>query len=340
MSFLKKTIDNHRALPMAKQTLIDGTVLKTIDTGVLLVMPAEESVSAHKLVISSGIHGNETAPMEIVDGLISSIYDGQLKVRTPVLFIIGNPLAAKEQVRFVDDNLNRLFDGQHRDYNSPEAARAKLLEEVVSDFYSTDTFSTDTFSKDLGPTGMRLHYDLHTAIRGSELEKFAVYPYLNDRSWNKLQIGFLEQCGIEGVLLSNQPAGTFSYFTSHRFGAHSFTIELGKVRKFGENDMSKFDAMDQGLRKIISGAEGFNNEVRSIKLFSVVEEVIKRSDALQLHIADDAKNFTEFPVNSLLASDVDYEYRTRVDGERFVFPIKNVPCGQRAMLVVAPTKLD
>ena len=66
----------------------------------------------------------------------------------------------------------------------------------------------------------------------------------------------------------------------------------------------------------------------------------KRSDALQLHIADDAKNFTEYPVNSLLASDVDYEYRTQVDGERFVFPIKNVPCGQRAMLVVAPTRLD
>ena len=350
MSFLKKTIDNHRALPVAKQTLIDATVLKTIDTGVLLVMPAEESVSAHKLVISSGIHGNETAPMEIVDGLISSIYDGQLTVRTPVLFIIGNPLAAKEQVRFVDDNLNRLFDGQHRNYNSPEAARAKLLEEVVSDFYSTDTFSKDTFTKDtysadtfskgLGPTGMRLHYDLHTAIRGSELEKFAVYPYLNDRTWNKSQIGFLEQCGIEGVLLSNQPAGTFSYFTSHRFGAHSFTIELGKVRKFGENDMRKFDAMDQGLRRIISGEEVFNNALRSIKLFSVVEEVIKRSDALQLHIADDAKNFTEYPVNSLLASDVDYEYRTQVDGERFVFPIKNVPCGQRAMLVVAPTRLD
>ena len=330
MSFLQTTIANHRGLPMATQILDDGTLLKIIDTGILLAMPSEETVSAHKLVISSGIHGNETAPMEIVDALISSIYGGQLKVRTPVLFIIGNPLAAKEQVRFVDDNLNRLFDGHHQNYNSPESARAKLLEEVVSEFYCTD----------LNPSGMRLHYDLHTAIRGSELEKFAVYPYLSDRSWNKSQIGFLEKCGIEGVLLSNQPTGTFSYFTSHRFGAHSFTIELGKVRKFGENDMRKFDAMDQGLRRIISGVEVFNNALRSIKLFSVVEEVIKRSDALQLHIADDAKNFTEYPVNSLLASDVDYEYRTQVDGERFVFPIKNVPCGQRAMLVVAPTRLD
>ena len=340
MSFLQTTIANHRGLPMATQILDDGTLLKIIDTGILLAMPSEETVSAHKLVISSGIHGNETAPMEIVDALISSIYGGQLKVRTPVLFIIGNPLAAKEQVRFVDDNLNRLFDGHHQNYSSPEAARAKLLEKVVSDFYSTDFYSTEFDPTDLNQEGVRLHYDLHTAIRGSELEKFAVYPYLGDRSWNKSQIGFLEQCGIEGMLLSNQPAGTFSYFTSHRFGAHSFTIELGKVRKFGENDMRKFDAMDQGLRRIISGVEGFDNALRSMKLFSVVEEVIKRSDALQLHIADDAKNFTEFPVNSLLASDIDYEYRTQVDGERFVFPIKNVPCGQRAMLVVAPTRLD
>jgi len=340
MSFLQTTLANPYSLPATTQALADGTKLKIIDTGVLLVMPAEEPVSAHKLVVSSGVHGNETAPMEIVDALISSIYDGQLKVRIPVLFIIGNPLAAKQQVRFMDDNLNRLFDGHHQNYKSPEATRAKMLEEVVSDFYSTDFFSSDSFPSDLDPTGMRLHYDLHTAIRGSELEKFAVYPYLNERPWNKLQIGFLEQCGIEGVLLSNQPSGTFSYFTSHRFGAHSFTVELGKVRKFGENDMRKFDAMDQGLRRIISGLEGFKSEIREIKLFSVVEEVIKRSDALQLHVADDAKNFTEFPVNSLLASDMGYEYRTRVDGERFVFPIKNVPCGQRAMLVVAPTKLD
>jgi len=57
----------------------------------------------------------------------------------------------------------------------------------------------------------RLHYDLHTAIRSSEIEKFAVYPYLHTRSWSKQQLAFLESCDIEAVLLSNQPAGTFSW---------------------------------------------------------------------------------------------------------------------------------
>ena len=71
----------------------------------------------------------------------------------------------------------------------------------------------------------------------------------------------------------------------------------------------------------------------------MVEEVIKRSEHFKLHFPDDAKNFTAFAKGSVLASDIDYEYRTQQNGERFVFPITNVPIGQRAMLIVAPTTL-
>ena len=140
-------------------------------------------------------------------------------------------------------------------------------------------------------------------------------------------------------MLSNKPAGTFSYFTSNSFAADSFTVELGKVRKFGDNDMSNFEKTIQGLRDLIAGNESFVDEPNKIQVFSVVEEVIKRSDNFKFHFSDDAKNFTAFPKGHVLASDTEYEYRTKQDGERFVFPIANVPIGQRAMLVVAPTTL-
>lgn len=329
MSFLKTTLENPLNAPAHSLRTHNGVDLEFLDTGILRVSPAGALASQknnYRVVISCGVHGNETAPIEMVEQLFTEIKSGELAVNNELLFIIGNPPAMIQESRFVDENLNRLFSGQHTASESKEANRARLIEEHVTRFYQE------------GDEG-RLHYDLHTAIRGSELEKFAVYPFLHERQWSTAQVAFLERCGLEAILLSSKPAGTFSYFTSNHFGAHSFTIELGKVRKFGDNDMSNFGQAMQGLRDLISGNEHFEDEPSAIQAFSVVEEVIKRSDDFKLHVADDAKNFTVFPKGHLLASDKDYEYRTQRDGERFVFPIANVPIGQRAMLVVAPTNL-
>ncbi len=324
MSFLTATLNNPISAEPYSLRLENGVGLEFLETGILRVSPSTSG--RYRVVISCGIHGNETAPIEMVEQLFNEIKSGELPVAHELLLIIGNPLAANQASRFVDENLNRLFSGKHVESSTLEAKRAALIEHYVSDFYQQGDEP-------------RLHYDLHTAIRGSELEKFAVYPFLHDRNWSKPQIGFLEFCGLDAVLLSSKPAGTFSYFTSTRFGADSFTVELGKVRRFGDNDMSDFEQAVQGLRELISGVERFLRRPKRIQMFSVVEEVIKRSEGFKLHFPDDAKNFTAFPKGVVLASDIDYEYRTQQDGERFVFPITNVPIGQRAMLVVAPTTL-
>jgi len=324
MSFLKVSLDNPISAEPHSLTLANGVRFEFLETGVLRVSPAENG--DYRIVISCGVHGNETAPIEIVEQLFTEIKSGDLVVKHELLLIIGNPPAAIQAKRFIEENLNRLFSGKHASSSTLEATRARLIEHYVDEFYAQGNET-------------RLHYDLPTAIRGSEFEKFAVYPYLHKRQWSKSQLAFLEHCGLQAILLSSKPAGTFSYFTSHDYGADSFTIELGKVRKFGENDMSCFSSAIQGLRDLISGREQFRRQPRDIKVFAVVEEVIKRSEAFRLHFADDAKNFSSFPKGYLLASDVNYEYRTQQDDERFVFPITNVPPGQRAMLVVAPTKL-
>lgn len=324
MSFLKATLGSPLHTEAHSKTLENGVRFQLLNTGVLRISPTQKG--EYRVVISCGVHGNETAPIEMVEQLFKEIECGELAIRNELLFIIGNPPAAKQESRFIEENLNRLFSGKHSRSSTQEAKRAKLLEGYVAEFYGDGDEH-------------RLHYDLHTAIRESELEKFAVYPYLHERAWSKSQIAFLEGCGLDAVLLSTKPAGTFSYFTSHSFGADSFTVELGRVRKFGDNDMTSFEKTTQGLRELISGQESFEHEPNHIQVFSVVEEVIKRSDAFTLHFSDDAKNFTCFPKGSVLASDVGYEYRTKQHGERFVFPIANVPIGQRAMLVVAPTTL-
>jgi len=321
MTFLKHTLESPLVGEPHSLTLDDGTQLAFLETGVLRVSPAKRG--QHRVLISCGVHGNETAPMEIVDLLFKEIRGGDLKVANELLFVIGNPPAANKAERFIEENLNRLFSGMHQNSTSQEAKRAEQLRRFFEEGEEH-----------------RLHYDLHTAIRGSQFEKFVVYPYLHNRSWSKTQLGFLERCGLQAVLLSNQPSGTYSYFTSHAFAADSFTVELGKVRKFGDNDMRKFTEIVDGLRDLIAGQERFESRNEKIEVFAVVKEVIKLSDAFKLHFAADAKNFTEYEKGVLLASDEGYEYRTQQDGERFVFPISNVPAGQRAMLMVAPTQID
>ncbi len=293
-----------------------------------------QSGQQQALVISCGLHGNETAPIELVDKLVDEIVTGKLSVQNPLLVILGNPAAARQQCRFVEENLNRLFSNKCDSSSSTslEADRAATIKTQVADFYARHTLDNDS------PPEF-YHYDLHTAIRPSKITRFAVYPYLHDRDWDKAQLRFLELCGIEAVLLSNQPAGTFSYYSSTQFNAHSFTLELGRVKPFGENDLSKFSAIKTALARLIEGRERFADTCLQIQIFEVVEEVIKRSDALILHIPKQAENFTDYPAGTLLASDGDYSYITQRDGERFVFPIQDVPIGQRAMLVVAPTSL-
>jgi succinylglutamate desuccinylase len=325
-SFLDFTLCNELSAEYQRVDLACGGYLELWDTGVLHCVPAGGE-AGHRVVISSGIHGNETAPMEIVNQLVADIKTGSLRLRNHLLFIVGNPPAANLQKRFVVDNMNRLFSGAHRQYaDSFEARRAASIEKSVEKFFSLDGLP-------------RLHYDLHTAIRGSEFEKFAVYPFRQDGLWSRPQLGFLESCGIQAILLSNKPSTTFSYFTAENFDADSFTVELGSVRPFGENDMSRFSQVRSGLARLVENTEDFSSAVENILSFAVLEEVIKQSDAFELHVPDDAKNFTQYPRGTVLASDSDYEYKTQQDGERFVFPIKNVPIGSRAMLVVAPTEI-
>ncbi|MDP4944842.1 MAG: succinylglutamate desuccinylase, partial [Alishewanella sp.] len=182
----------------------------------------------------------------------------------------------------------------------------------------------------------------HTAIRGSRFEKFAVYPFLHGKPWRKQQLQFLAACDVHTVLMMQTPASTFSYYASHSHGADAFTIELGKVQPFGQNDMSRFAQADSALRALITNrllapkpfaAEDFH-------LYEVYRAINKQTQDFKLHFADDVQNFTSYPLGSLLATDGDLEYRVEREGEALIFPNAKVAIGQRAMLMVVPTDIQ
>lgn len=334
--FLQLTLQHPDGLAATEFTLEDGTTVSIWDTGVICFEPVN---AGHKdIVLSCGIHGNETAPIEICDELVRAILLNKLSLRQRLLVLFGNPAAINAGRREVTENLNRLFSGQHSqpaDTMNAERMRAKALEQYVSRFY------TEHGQTEQGPRSRHL-YDLHTAIRGSRFEKFAVYPFLHGKPWQKAEFEFLQACDVTTVLLMQTAATTFSYYASNTHGAAAFTIELGKVQPFGQNDMSRFTKVCDALRQLVSSdavdTQPFDEQ--QFQLYQVYRAINKHTENFTLHFANDVQNFTSYEIGTLLATDSDVEYRVERQGEALIFPNANVAIGQRAMLMVVPTSVS
>ncbi|MCO4798088.1 MAG: succinylglutamate desuccinylase [Colwelliaceae bacterium] len=310
-----------------------------LDTGLIVFEPIARP-TIKDIILSSAVHGNETAPIEICAKLIKQLILGELYLSERVLFIFGNPASMNIAERFVEENMNRLFSGGHsldQGYGeglvNKERHRALLLENTVREFFEQGaTLSTSR---------LRYHYDLHTAIRGAKYDKFAVYPHTHGKARKSEQLQFLNACGVNTILLSNSPTTTFSYFSSHKFGADAFTVELGKVEPFGKNDMSQFIQVQETLTKFISG-EKLNYPAYDESNFNifVISQIINRTaEKFELNFSDDTENFTDFPIDYVLARDGEHEIKVQQKGEAIIFPNADVAIGQRALLTVIPTTL-
>lgn len=312
-------------------TLSNGTRVNVIAPGIIRFDPPSANANKY-IVLSSGVHGNETAPIEICDDLVKGILNEKLTLSHHVLFLFGNLPAMDIGERFVEENMNRLFSGAHSDGPgcvNDERRRAKLLEEAVSAFFA-----------DAGPSDIRLHYDLHTAIRASKNEKFAVYPFLHERRHSRGQLAFLAACGVKTILLSESPTTTFSYYSSHQHKAHAFTVELGKVRPFGENDMHRFADARDAITRLISELDFAPTvELDALDIYRVNQVINRQQDDFELHFEDDTPNFTDYPEGTVLASETGATYKAEQDGEAIVFPNAKVALGQRALLTVVPTRI-
>ncbi len=308
-----------------------NTKVSVLDTGIIVFEPQTQTTK--DVVLSCAVHGNETAPIEICAELVQQAILGNITLSQRVLFLFGNPAAMNIAERFVEENLNRLFSGAHSEdggLKNKERIRAKDLENAVRDFFESGGSDRD-----------RKHYDLHTAIRESKNDKFAVYPFRHGKPWKTTELSFLKACGVSTILLSHSPTTTFSYFSSNNFGADAFTVELGKVRPFGENDMTQFADAKRTLKALITDEDMQLTpfDEHDFSIFEIDQTINRTKENFVLHFPDDAKNFTDYPVGYLLATDGDIEYHVRTEGEAIIFPNANVALGQRALLTVKPTKL-
>ncbi len=296
--------------------------------GVVMLEPEQLNTGHRALVVSCGIHGNETAPIEICQRLLQRVIEGEQILRHPVLLIFGNLDAIDKGRRFIETNLNRLFDTSvplAPSDASGEAGRARQLELAVARFYQAF------------PGARRVHYDLHTAIRDSLHPKFAINPF-GQNSEHALQR--LKYLGVPTVLLAEQPTTTFSHSSFRRHGAEAFTVELGKVHPFGQNDPDDCARFEWGLSRLCQKTSWDFSEKESLPaLYQVTRTLNKQFEDFHFTFPDDQANFTRFAEGDVIAIEGDIRHLAEA-GEAMVFPNTKVPLGQRTLLLVRQLELD
>ncbi|CAG9243540.1 succinylglutamate desuccinylase [Burkholderia diffusa] len=315
-------------------TCADGAVRwQWLGDGLLQLEPAlaDGAGDAASVLVSAGVHGDETAPIELLSMLVRDLAAATLPLACRLLVVLGNVPAMRAGERYLDDDLNRLFSGRHTQVPaSREAPRAAQLEAAAAAFFAAAPAG-----------GARWHIDMHTAIRASVFEQFALLPHTGTPP-TRAMIEWLGDARIAAVLLHTAKGNTYSHYTAEHCGTLACTLELGKVRPFGQNDLSRFAPADRAVRKLVSG--GWSGHTpRDVdhpplpRVFTVIDQITKQSDALELFVAADVANFTAFARGTVLAQDGDYRYTVQHDEERIVFPNPTVKPGLRAGLLVVDT---
>ncbi len=335
--FLSHTLAHANSdLPPISIAQDNGLIAERLTTGILRLTPADDRCRQRKLLLSAGIHGDETAPIELLNALVTRILSKETPLCCDLLVILGNPPAIAQQKRHIDFNLNRLFAGRHRlaaHSAQVESARAARMEQAVNDFMAHQ------------PDNL-LHLDLHCAIRPSVYERFALYPFVEGRSLCPQSRQWLEAAGIEAIVLQHRLASTFSAWTAQAFGAESFTLELGRVALFGQNDLVPFAALDAAITRCVAlqpaavGRHGlpatFPTPRAQAQVFAVCHEILRTEEGFELLVPADAPNFTRFNQGDLVWRDDHGSYQVTQGPQYLIFPNPQVPVGQRAGLMLKP----
>lgn len=281
----------------------------------------EATAATRRLLLSCGIHGDETAPIELLDRLILGIHSGALVPSAEVMFVVGNPWAIAAGKRFIEHDMNRLFDGQWGSGKSHtrEGRRACELEEVSAVFAENG--------------GDFWHLDLHTTIRASRIERFAIAnvegkEMLPADLWDLLGAG-----ALGAVVFSPRSRGTYSADSSRLPGATSLTLELGQGRGFGENVAESTEDFERALRGWLQGEPLLPAAGSELACYEVTREILRGEEGFVLHLPAEMQNFTPLEVGQLVAEDATGKVVAE-EGECVLFPNPNVAVGLRAAVLV------
>ena len=325
------------ALPEAVRSLAAGdfTALaqRFADAGFTVDLPAKGIMTVKSAIpsamapgrasvlVSVGVHGDETGPIEVVAHVLDALSEAPQALAMDLMVCVGNVDAIAAGKRFIDADLNRMF----------RPVRGALASAAESDRADAMIAATSTFFDGAGPD--RWHLDLHTAIRPSRYPTFAIVPDLIAPQGKCALVSWLGQAAIGAIIMNPQSAGTYSYHCAEFHGAAASTVELGRVGTLGQNDLSQFADVHEALDNLLRGMAPTGIKVDP-HVFKVAQEIIKLSDSFYMAFDRSTQNFTALQAGDVIATDGDTVYTVKHPEELVVFPNPDVRVGLRAGLMV------
>lgn len=326
--FLAATCDLSRPFKCGEWFLKSGLHCKLLYRGVLQITPRELTGDGKDIILSSGIHGDETTPVELIQYLAEGILCGQIHPVHRLLLVIAHPEAINHNRRFISENMNRLFEVRNPERNV-ECQIANELQWAVNSFYGTSTA--------IKPE--RWHLDLHCAIRPSKHVTFAISPYTDKHTRSNKLFSFLHHAKLEAVLLAHTPSFTFSWYSAEYHCAQALTIELGRVAPLGQNDLTAFTYFRDAMLHLITEVDLPIIWTDAVEVYQVSRTIMKNTDTFYFNFGDDLANFHFFNEGEAFAGDENIIYAAGSRGEAIVFPNRHVALGQRAVLMVKKANL-
>jgi succinylglutamate desuccinylase len=301
--------------------------------GVLTVKAAQHDPARASVLVSVGVHGDETGPIEMVAHALDALARAPEALQVDLMLCVGSIDAIAVGKRFIDADLNRMFrDGRGDLAGTFEAARADAIIAATRDFYEGSGPARWPRDQHTPNRAARWHLDLHTAIRASRYPKFAIVPQLIEVQARERLVDWLGQAGIEAVIMNPASAGTYSWWTAERHGAAASTVELGRIGTLGQNDLSQFADAARALDALLRGQPA--REGKKPLVFDTAQSITKLSDAFTMSVKRDTENFTPLKKGEVIATDGDTVYTVQHDEELVVFPNPDVRVGLRAGIMV------
>lgn len=294
----------------------------------ILQIAASAPPRAMSLLISVGVHGDETGPIEMLAHLLAELAESPQELAVDLMVVVGNLAAIAQGRRFIGADMNRLFCADSTDRGEltsvAEAARADAIMQATGAFFAA-------------PNPQKWHLDLHTAIRLSHYPTFAIVPEPISDAGKKALRNWLGHAGIGAMVMSPKSAGTYTAYTARQFGTVSGTLELGQVGTLGNNDLSLFIQPKAALDALLRADLQVLSAPAAASLphgFRVAQEIVKLSDDFSMAFDRSTQNFTALPQGAVIASDGATVYSVQHAEEFVVFPNPDVRIGFRAGLMV------
>lgn len=314
IDFLNQSLATRR--PNRTVTL-PGVTATWLIQGALALEPTVPS-ALPAVIISVGVHGDEVVPIRLLNHWIAKWSLTGYPSHRPMLLVLANPLAVAAGTRFINHNMNRLFTAGSAEKNDPEARRVVDIMAAVQAFMHRH------------PEG--LHFDLHSTIKPSERERFALVPAsCVKRDQTELHHWF-RRFGVDAWVQNRSEAATFSTFTGS-LGYLSATIELGQVSSRGE-PIDRFLPLVEEFSHLSHGlAEPSKHPCQR---YDVVSEIIRPEGEFEVCLHDFV-NFKPLVANTVIARGESRQWFAEQDGDAVLFLNAEVPPGHRVGLIIRPT---